>query len=539
MNLNQIPFQDLPFNKLFQDYISNYQNLSDFYEVNPLSEAEIESAIQSFDFKNDRNKTVELLKEYNQQFDAGKKTIQSIEKLGNKNALAIVTGQQLTVLGGPLFTVYKILTAIHYAKKWEEEFDIPCVPVFWMADEDHDYEEVAELGFSLRDDHFNVTLDRNSDTVPRVAEIELDANFESFRNQIIESQFDTDFTDQLWRQLDQCYSKGRTIGKAFGKLVLTLFEDHGVVLAGTAHPAIKKHLSSAIVQSVKRVEQQYEFLKDQTDKLISAGYHGQVHLQQSNLFWIDDENNRVKLSYDDGVWDIDNAEKSWSSEELVKEISESPERFSPNVFLRPILQNELLPDIAYIAGPGEISYYAQMGQLYHDFNQKMPIIMPRFSATLMESGIDRIFEKLPFELTDYNRRIEDLESEFIEQSDSPDIESIFKTWKTDVDEVSKERVGEVSEIDPTLEGSSEKAIATFFTELDKLKGKVYRSVKEQEKTQLNRISKIKNNLFPNGNLQERETAFIYFMNKYGLDIWDELLEKLKPEQPDTHKVIRL
>lgn len=539
MKLTQISFQNLPINKLFQDYISDYQKLSSFYEVNPLSDQELGSALQSFNFQNDRNKTVELLKEYNQQFGAGKKTLKSVEKLADKNAIAVVTGQQLALFGGPLFTVYKILTAIHFAQKWEEEYNIACVPVFWMADEDHDYEEIAELGFPQNDNHTNILLAKHSNTQPRVAEIELAENFKAFKKQVVESQFDTDFTDSLWRQLDKCYSAGTTVGKAFGKLVLSLFEDQGIVLAGSNHPAIKKHLSSTIIHSVEQVETLYKSLENQTKRLITNGYHGQVHLQPSNLFWIDDEKNRIKLSYEAGTWTVDDTEKKWTTDELTREISNHPERFSPNVFLRPILQNELLPDFAYIAGPGEISYYAQMKQFYKDFDQKMPVIMPRFSATVMESGIDRIFEKLPFDVPDYNDRVEDLESAFIEKSDSPDIESIFTKWRKDIENVSEDRVGEVKEIDPTLEGSSAKALAVFFAELDKLKGKVYRSVKDQEKTQLNRIKKIKTSLFPDGNLQEREVAFIYFMNKYGLDIWERLLERLNNEKPDSHQIIRL
>lgn len=539
MNLSQISFLDLPFNKLFQDYISSYKKLDLFYEVNPHSDEDIESAVQGFEFQNDRNKTVELLKKYNLEFGAGKRTIKSIEKLADKNAIAVVTGQQLTMFGGPLFTVYKILTAIHYARKWEEEYNIPTVPVFWMADEDHDYEEVAGLGFPLKDDHKTFQLDRNSEVEQRVSEIKLNQNFAGFKKQVIENQYDTDFTDPLWRILDKCYSEGETVGKAFGKLILELFGEYGVILAGTAHPGIKKHLSSTLTHSVNNVEDLYKALKNQTEQLVSNGYHGQVHLQHSNLFWIDDDNNRIKLSYENDAWRVDGTEKYWTSDELKEEISEQPERFSPNVFLRPVLQNQLLPDFAYIAGPGEISYYAQMKEFYFGFDQKMPLIMPRFSATLVESGIDRIFEKLPFEFADYNDRIEDLESRFIEKTDSPDIESIFDEWKKRIEEVSEDRVGEIKEIDPTLEGSSEKAIATFFTELDKLKGKVYRSVKGQEKTQLKRIRKIKANLFPNGNLQEREAASIYFMNKYGLDIWDNLLDSLKNERPDSHKIIRL
>lgn len=539
MNLSQISFLDLPFNKLFQDYISNYQKLDSFYEVNPLSDKDLELALQSFNFQNDRRKTVELLKIYNRDFGAGRKTIQSIEKMADEKAIAVVTGQQLALFGGPLFTVFKILTAIHFARKWEQEQGIPAIPVFWMADEDHDYEEISSVGFPLKDDHKSLNLDRNSEIEQRVSEIELDQNFTDFKKQVIENQYDTDFTDPLWRILDKCYSEKETVGKAFGKLILELFEDYGLILAGTAHPEIKKHLSSTMIHSVRNVKNLYQALNEQSQDLISKGYHAQVHLQHSNLFWIDDDNNRVKLSYENESWTIDTTGKSWTSDQLIEEISKQPERFSPNVFLRPVLQNEFLPDFAYIAGPGEISYYAQMKEFYSGFNQRMPVIMPRFSATLLESSIDRIFEKLPFEFADYNNRIEDLETKFIEKSDSPDIESIFDEWKNSIENVSEERVGEIKEIDPTLEGSSEKAIATFFSELDKLKGKVYRSVKDQEKTQLKRIRKIKANLFPNGNLQEREVASIYFMNKYGLDIWDDLLENLRNEQPDSHKIVRL
>lgn len=539
MNLTQISFADLPFNKLFQDYTLNFDTLSPFFQINPFSEKDIESAIHSYNFHNSRDKTVELLKQYNKQFGAGKKTIQSIEKLKREDSVAVVTGQQLTLFGGPLFTVYKILTAIHFAKEWEEKYDITCVPVFWMADEDHDYEEVSAIGLPQTEDHKTFQLDRNSKAEPRVAEIEIDERFNDFKKRVVENQFDTDFTDQLWRKFDSCYQSGTPFGTAFGKLILALFADHGILLAGTAHPAIKKHLIPTLKSAVENVEGQYQDLKDQTDELISNGYHGQVQLQPSNLFWIDGERNRIKLSYENSNWTADGADKTWSSEELINEISNIPERFSPNVFLRPIMQNELLPGFAYVAGPSEISYYGQMKKFYDNFGQKMPVIAPRFSATLIESGIDRIFDKLPFELPAYNKRIEDLESEFIEQSDSPDIEKIFESWKKDINNISESRIKKIKAIEPTLEGSSEKAIATFFNELDKLKGKVYRSVKEQEKTQLKRIRKIKNNLFPNGNLQEREVAFIYFMNKYGLNIWDDLLDLLESEKPDSHKIIRL
>lgn len=538
MDLSELSIQKLPFNNLFQDYIHDPQKFSPFFQTNPFSQNEINKAFESFRFKESRQQTVSLLKTFNKKFGAGNKTLQSVEKLSDENSVAVVTGQQLTLLGGPLFTIYKIVTALHFAEKWEKEYNRPCIPVFWLADEDHDYEEISKIGFPDRDDHTEFILNKKSHFDKRVSEIELDSTYQKFKKEVIESMFDTDFTDPLWRKLDDCYQNGRTVGESFGRLILTLFEDHGLILAGSADTEIKKHLSSVLTHSVKEVSDQFRSLEIKTEELISNGYHGQVHLQKSNIFWIDKEKNRKKLSYENNHWVTDDG-KSWDTEQLINEINDEPVRFSPNVFLRPVLQNELIPTIAYIGGPDEISYHAQMKEFFKHFEQTMPIIMPRFSITLMESSIERIFEKLPFEIPDYNNRIEDLESQFIEQSDSPDIESIFESWKAEIDKISEEPIDIIREIDPTLEGTSEKAKATFYSELDKLKGKVYRTVKDQEKTQLTRIRKIKANLFPNDNLQEREVAFIYFMNKYGLNIWEDLLEDLNDQEPNSHKVIQL
>lgn len=539
MNLTSIPFSELPFTKLFRDYITDYNKLSAFFETNPFSDEEIESSINEFSCVGNRKNIVNYLKEYNSLFDAGPQIIQTIEKFNDEETFAVVTGQQLILYGGPLFTIYKILTAISFARRWEKKYNRPFIPVFWMADEDHDYDEIAELGIHGEEDLHKFYLQTESARVPRVGEIQFNDTFKSFRRAVKEAQFDTDFTELLWSDLDSFYHEGATVGQAFGRLILHLFGKHGLVLAGTNSSHAKEMIKKPMQQSVQQSNKKYKLLKTTSDKLEKAGYHSQVNVQLSNLFWIDDENNRIKINAENETWTADGNGKSWTQHELIDDIDQNSEKFSPNVFLRPVVQNHLLPAIAYVAGPGETAYYAQMKTFYREFGLKMPLILPRFSSTVMESSIDRIFDKLPFSLQQYNQRIEDLESAYITQTDSPDIEEIFKRWKDSAEEISEQPVQEIEEIDPTLKGSSERAKTIFFTELDKLKGKTYRSLKEQEKTQLKRIRKIQNNLFPNGNLQEREVAFIYFMNKYGPDIWDRFLETFDNEIPDSHKLIRL
>jgi bacillithiol synthase len=539
VNINSIPVSDLPFTKLYQDYLKTSEKLAPFFETNPFDENDVKKNIESCSFHGNRKQTVEFLKEYNHQFDAKDEVFTSIDKLLDNQTLVVVTGQQLTLYGGPLFTIYKILTAIIYAKRWEKKFNRPVIPVFWMADEDHDYEEAAIIGIPGKEDFQKLFFESDNRQEKRVFDIGLGERIESFFENIKSHQFETDFSDDLWKDLQSFYHRETTFGKAFGKWILHLFGKHGLILAGTNHNKAKEIVKDSLQKSVENVSDIFDALSKTSNELKKAGYHQQVFVQPSNLFWIDDDGNRQKLHYEDEFWSVDSKSFRWSSSDLINDINNHPDRFSPNVFLRPVTQNFLLPAAAYVAGPGEIAYYAQTKEFYGLFGLNMPIILPRFSATILESGIDRILKKLPFNINDYNQRIEDLEAAYIEQADTPDIEKIFGKWRHQIDEVSKPAIAEIGEIETTLKKTSEKAKAVFYTELEKLKGKLYRSVKDQEKTQLDRIRKIQAGIFPEGNLQEREVAFIYFMNKYGPDIWDQFLEALSDDLPDSHKIIRL
>lgn len=540
MNLKSYPFSKLSFPKLYQDYISQKSEILSFFDTNPLSDNSIESKINSLSYTGNRSELVEILTDFNKRFNPDSETLRNIESLKDSSTYTVVTGQQITLYGGPLFTIYKVLTTIVLAKRYSKKYKKNFIPVFWLADEDHDYEEIASIGIPVGDAMQSLSLNSDSEFEKRVSDIEIiDEEFEKFRNNILEYLPDTDFSNQLWSTLDQCYKSGNQFDDAFGQLLMLLFGKYGLVLAGSNFTPVKEYTKQILLKSVEKRAEIFEKLNSTGLNLEDAGYHKQVHVQESNLFWIDSEKNRIKLQTEGDKWIAERGTErtAWSVEQLLSEINKHPERFSPNVLLRPVLQDELLPVLAYVAGPGEISYYAQMKSMYGEFEKSMPVIFPRFSATVIESGIERIFDKLSFSFSDYLKRIEELESEYIDQTKAPDLEQVFKDWKTKVDDITNSKLPEIINIDPTLENTAGKALATYFSELDKLKGKLYRSLKQQEKIQLSRISKIKNNLFPQGNLQEREVAFIYFMNKYGLDIWDKMLKEFEDEVPDTHKLL--
>ena len=538
MKITSKPFSELPFSTLFKDYINQKSDITDFFDISPFSSDNLKRKAEQFSFSSDRDKVSDLLKQFNSQFEPSNETLANIEKLRDTSTLAVVTGQQMVLYGGPLFTVFKTLTAIQLSKQYEKELNRPVVPVFWLADEDHDIEEISQINLFNKHDvsKCSVSFDKPG---KRVDEYLLKEIHSELRTCVKDGLIETDFSDDLWKILDSSYHKNHTVGKAFGLLLQKLFGKHGLILAGSNDDNFKDLSKSILTQSVSKADDIVDRLRENTKKLESIGYEGQVHLNNSNLFYIADNGQRVKIEYDGEIWFIENSDKRWSAKELNRDIDHNPNRFSPNVFLRPVLQDKLLPTISYVAGPGEIAYYAQMSGIYDYFDQTMPQIVPRFSGTFIESSIERIIDKLPFSLEDYSKRIEDLESEFIEKSDQPDLEKIFDDWKQRVEAITSEKKSAIEEIDPTLKNTAGKASSIYYSELDKLKGKLYRSLKQNEKTQLDRIIKIQLNLFPNGNLQEREIAFIYYLNKYGTETFDELLKLLENQKSDTHKLIYL
>lgn len=538
MNVDKSSFDTLPFSKLFTHYISGDGSIDRFFETHPSNWDSVINSVESFNFQGDRSYSTSILETFNKAHLDDKVTRSQIDKIKQENSLTVVTGQQTTLFGGPLYTVYKTITAILYAKKLENETGCPVIPVFWLADEDHDITEVSKISLPESNDTVSIDYEHDSyDNAPPASSITLGEELSKVWKKLDKTLDNTDFKPQLLDKLKSCYGTEKTFGVAFSELLMSFFGKHGLVLAGSLEKSAKsqtKHLMKFAVESHNEISQA---LDNTTFSLKEAGYHDQVQVQPSNIFYLTEKGERIKIQFTEDLWSI--PDRNWTQAELLDHIDKEPHQFSPNVFLRPILQDYILPVAAYVGGPGEIAYYAQMKELYDCFDFKMPIILPRFSLTIFESSIDRILEKLPFEWQSYIERIEDLEKKYVKKTESVNIERMFGIWRSQIDELSRSKREEIGEIDPSLKGSVGKAKAAYFSELDKLKGKVYRSLKDQENVQLDRIKRIKSNIFPNDNLQEREIAFIYYLNKYGLDLWDRVIAELENEEPFNHLKLHL
>ncbi len=524
MKQEKLSFDNLPFSSLFKTYVSNYEELNEFYSSNPFSFDSIKNHVDAIsDTDVNRSDLISAIKKFHGKI--GIDQSQQLNKLSDEKALVIVTGQQLGIYGGPLFTIYKTATAISLAKNLEIKLDRPVVPVFWLADEDHDFEEVTGFGIPGNEKLIKLSYTGSGGRKPVSDEV-LDDNLNTLKADIKEELFDTDFSEELWNSFDSFFKKGATFRQAFAQMMDRLFGSSGLLISGSHDSGVKSLLSGTLKKSLTDNDEINDLLVKQSDK-IGAKFHQQVTIGDSNLFWIDSEGNRIKIERNETGWIAGNTH--WREEDLVELVEEKPECFSPNVFLRPIIQDKLLPTLGYVAGPGEVAYYAQMKTLYQHFGLEMPVIFPRMSATLIESGVERIIEKLPFELHKYGERIEDLEKEYAKLSEEADVEKIFSNWKEQINNASHQPREVISDIDGSLDGMVGKTISGFENELNKLKGRVYRSIKQQEQTQLQRIRKIKAQVFPDEGLQERTISFLYFMNKYGIDIWDKMIDELEED----------
>lgn len=537
MDISGCSFSELSYSTLFNTYINNFDKLKSFYGYDPLNEENIKDRADDDSAGAYLKDYLPALEAYHHELGIAGDQAKALQKLNQPNALAVVTGQQLGTYGGPLFTIYKTMTAILLARKYEQALDRPVVPVFWLADEDHDFEEIAWTGILGRDDFHKVSFEAEGNNLP-VSEEVIGNEISEFKNKVKEELFETDFTDTLWEQLETYYQEGKTHAQAFAGLINEWFAAEGLLIAGSNTQKIKDLLAEDFKTSISKSGLIFDAIESQSSDLEKI-FSRQVMNGDSNLFYLSEDEGRIKIHQTEDGWKA--GDMNWSEKDLLAEIEDHPNKFSPNVFLRPIVQDKLLPTLGYVAGPGEIAYYGQMKNLYAEFDLDMPPIFPRYTATLLESGITRIIEKLPFKFCDYDKRIEDLESEFVEQSESADIEAVFGEWKQKLEDVAEKPLEIINEIDPTLDGTVGKTVAGFGNDLDRLKGKVYRSIKQQEDTQLKRIEKIKVNLFPDGGLQERSVSPVYFMNKYGLDIWTNLLQEIQEKGLDLtrHHVIEL
>ncbi len=485
----------------------------------------------------DRETLADVLAEQNQAWGSLDAAVRAhIEALRDPDSAAVVTGQQLGLFGGPLYTVYKAATAVRLARRLADETGRPVVPVFWLAGEDHDFDEVRATLLLSGNDPARIELPASDDRTPvgrRVLGDEIGAATDALEAALRP----TEFTERLMAAVRDAYGPGQTMRDAFAALMQHLFAGTGLVFISPDDARLKRLGADVFRQEIERWAETLERLESASAALDDAGFHRQVTPLPVNLFLMEDEG-RFTLDPDGDGFALRGLGRRYAKGDLLALLDAEPERFSPNVVLRPVLEARLLPTAAYVAGPGEASYYAQLRGVYDLFDVPMPVVFPRASLTLVEGKVQKILERYGLTVADLGGDLEALWQRVALDRSAHDLDGAFGEAASHIHQAVNALKPVVAGVDPTLGKSAEATRAGLQKELDALKDRAVRAEKRNHEVVRDQLGKAAAGLYPTGGLQERTLSALYFLNKYGPDLVARWLGGLSLDTSE-HQVLEL
>lgn len=520
-----INFSDIPAHQnLFLDYLHEFENVERFYGKNFRAADQYLPFFQKLSEKErpHRQLVQEIVRSQYSDQTLSKKTVQNIELLGSKKTIIVATGQQLGIFGGPLYTIYKSITAIKLCAHLKEKYDeFNFVPLFWLEGDDHDYDEARNFSILSNENQIlNLKYDDGQlEEINRgaIGFLKFNLNLENVFTELDAGLRQTEFKAPLLELLRSIYQPEKTFLESFRELMIHLFDEYGLIVFSPIHAEVKKVLSPLFVKEITEFGNHTGLLVERSAELEEV-YHAQVKVKPINLFFIE-ENERLSIEpIENGEYRLKGKRKKFSQEELLKQLELSPEKFSPSVLLRPICQDFLFPTAFYVGGPGEISYFAQVSPLYGIYDIEEPFIYPRSSATIVEKGVKTILEKNDLQYVDIFTEEDELIQKIVAASSELNLEALFQNSSEEISKSLHQLNQVLTELDKTLGDLTLKSKQRIEETINYLKTKALESEKRKYETTIRQVSKVRNVLFPNSNLQERELNWIYFANKYGIDI---------------------
>jgi len=539
-----INFSDIPWHhNLFLDYVYEFPRVKKFYSTDFRNKDAYTDHFRAV--TKEQNpllfKLPELLLNQYGATEPSVKTQKNISLLKEPKTMAVFTGQQLGILGGPLYTIYKTITTIKLAQYLNERFDeFNFIPVFWLEGDDHDFIEVNSI--SIIDGENNLKTLTYEDSLPEdelrgsVGELVFNSGINTVLDELENNLRKTEFTDELIAELRSIYQEGKTFKEAFRQLMFNYFDQYGLIIFDPQQNEIKKLLKPIFQEELLNYRQHSEKLILRSAELEET-YHAQVKVRPINLF-MNYEKGRYAIEPVDDYYRLKHKRVKFSQDELLKFISDSPELFSPNVILRPICQDYLFQTAFYVGGPSEVSYFAQVLPLYEDFQIPQPVIYPRSAATLIEKGVQTVLDKYELTLNDFFLNAEKIAEKVIGRLSEQDFDVAFAAAQSDIETIIDGLKQNLLSLDKTIYDAADRYKQKIISTLMELKGKTNEAQKRKYETALRQTTKTSLAVFPNANLQERELNYFYFANKYGKHFIKILFDELAINKFE-HQVINL
>jgi bacillithiol biosynthesis cysteine-adding enzyme BshC len=471
-----------------------------------------------------------------QRRDAPAEARAAAERLADPKTVVIITGQQAGLFGGPLFTLLKAATAMKLAATVSATHGVAVVPVFWIDAEDHDWPEVN--GCTVLDAEMVPRAVRLPDLAGAghlpIGRLVLDDHIRPALDELGSALPSTEFTAPLLDGLRAAYRPGLTMAEAFGRWLEAILGARGLVVFDASDRAAKPLASQVFTHELTHPGKTAELASIAGQALVAAGYHAQVtpHEGAISLFHLNGGREGIRFTGDRATI----GDRDVSLHLLVKEAAEHPEHFSPNVLLRPIVQDTLFPTICYVAGPNELAYLGQLREVYKHFYVPMPLMYQRATATITDSATIRFLNKYSMPLEMLQPQGEAVLNQLLQEQLPPSVEQSITQAAHLIEERMAAIAAAVPQIDPTLEGTVKSTLGRMQHDLHTLHNKVIQAAKRRDDTLRRQFQRSQALTFPNGHPQERELGFVWFSNRYGPVLVDRLLEDL-PLEMGSHWVL--
>lgn len=530
MNPHAVDYRQVLPAPLLHTYLDDFESLRPFYAHDPRDPdvwPRMIEAVRSRTSLPPRKALSRILEEQNTRYGADDTVLDNARSLAGDDTYVVSTGQQTGLFTGPLYTIYKAITAVKLAKRVSKETGVRAVPVFWMAADDHDFAEINHvhvcrtdgdaLRFELGPDDPN---DRRS-AGDRLLGPGIGPLLKQFAEALPDSEYSPSAIDALRRH---CTAE-TSLSDAFAGLMTLLFKGQGLVLVDPTDPALKPLMSPVFEREIRDPLASTRSVLAASDKLAGAGFDPQVTRSPDavNLFLYQD-GQRNALRYENGRFSNRDDSLSFTDRDLLRLLGEAPGRFTHNVVTRPLVQDSLFPTLTYIGGPAEIAYYGQLGGVYRQFGLPFPVIYPRASHTLVGARTVRVLEKHGLTISHFVQGIESVIDQKLREEMPVPVTEGLRAVRGDVEAHYRSLKGHVTAIDPGLNRIVEASERKTNFALGKLEEKTLRALKKSDGVMRGQIMRADRLVYPNGQLQERVANIWQFVALHGFDVMKTLFD---------------
>lgn len=515
-----------PLSPLFRDYLASRGEASSFYALGFSRQDLGKAAIATSAFAHPRAEVAEAL---SAEQPPGSMAQANALALADPQTLAVVSGQQSVLFGGPLYVLYKALAAVKIAETMSGVLNRKVVPVFWVASDDHDFAEIrATTILDLNSELKSIRYEpRAEPSLQPASAIFLDQTIDGLVGTVRDLLPPSPWKDEVCDVLARAYRPGETISGAFAHLLRHFLPE--LVIMDPGVPRLKALMRPVIEREINESSPTSRLAAGIGEKLLAAGYHQQVPVRATgflNLFLVANGKRRALGLSDRGV-EIRGANQTLTPAELLARIAASPGDASPGVMLRPLVQDYLLPTVAYIGGPAEVAYHAQIGPSYAHFGIPRPVIFPRPSFSLVDAASARAMEAEALSFEDLQTDTETLLGRAVREA-NPEVERAFAEARAAIEAGFKNVEERLADVDSTLKGAAQSSLGRALHQLEGLHDKALRSMKRRDATRADRMRRTRDFMFPGGSLQERGVSWITLLARYGPPIIDEIRERMDP-----------